>query len=256
MNETCGACRDGEALDFAIAMAYQPIVDITTGAIHAYEALVRGAEGQGAGWVLSQVTETNRYAFDQACRVQAIATAARLGLRDLPETQLHINFLPNAVYRPETCIRATLKAANTHNVDIRQITFEMTENEQLTDHAHLRNIVEEYKRMGFGTAIDDFGSGFSGLNLLVEFQPDEIKLDMHLIRGIDADPVRQSIVRAALGIAADLNLKVVAEGVETLAELETVQAMGVRLVQGYLLCRPAFEELPSRDQITMPVRTA
>lgn len=252
MPDACSACRDGQSLDFAIAMAFQPIVDITTGTIHAYEALVRGENGEGAGTVLARVTDDNRYAFDQACRVKAIETAARLGLGAMPDVQLHINFLPNAVYKPETCIRATLKAANAHAFAIEQITFEMTEAEQLSDHAHLRNIVEEYQRMGFGTAIDDFGSGYSGLNLLVEFQPDEIKLDMHLIRDIDTNRVRQSIVRGALAIARDLNLSVVAEGVETVAELSTLRDMGVTLIQGYLLARPAFQALPARDEIRLP----
>ena len=84
-------------------MAFQPIVDTDTCKPFAYEALVRGADGSGAASILSRVTETNRYSFDQACRVKAIETAMAVGIMDT-EAKLSINFLPNAVYSPMACI--------------------------------------------------------------------------------------------------------------------------------------------------------
>ena len=92
-------------------MAFQPIVDLHTRQPYAYEALVRGPNGEGALSVLSQINDANRYRFDQACRVKAIELASRLGLHKLPDCKLSINFMPNAVYRAETCIRATLEAS-------------------------------------------------------------------------------------------------------------------------------------------------
>ena len=108
----CQGCRDGAAFPLPFSMAFQPIVDLKSGAVFAYEALVRGREGQGAVHVLSAVDDTNRYAFDQACRVQAITLAAKLGVAE-QGALLSINFLPNAVYEPKACIRATLAARAT-----------------------------------------------------------------------------------------------------------------------------------------------
>ncbi|WP_342157531.1 EAL domain-containing protein, partial [Proteus mirabilis] len=85
---------------------------------------------------------------------------------------------------------------------------------------------------GFLTAIDDFGSGYSGLNLLADFQTNIVKLDMQLIRGIDVDLTRQSIVRNCLMMFKDLNITPLAEGVETLAELGCLIALGVPFIQG------------------------
>lgn len=240
----CRECREGAGLPFEFSMAFQPIVDIGRRTVHAYEALVRGAEGQGAGWVLDQVNSGNRYRFDQACRVKAIELAARLGLVDREDCKLHINFLPNAVYRPETCIRATLEAASNTALPTSRLVFEVTEGERVQDEAHLQGIFTEYRRHGFATAIDDFGAGYSGLNLLANFQPDIIKLDMALTRAIDRDRVRRSIVSGVLLVCRELGIRPIAEGVETRDELNALADLGVELVQGYLLGRPAFEQLP------------
>jgi EAL domain-containing protein (putative c-di-GMP-specific phosphodiesterase class I) len=243
----CGG-QCGEGLAFEITMAFQPIVDIATGTVWAHEALVRGAEGQPAGWVLSQVTDINRYAFDQACRVRAIELAQRLGI----ETKLSINFLPNAVYHPAACIRATLDAANRTGLPLDRLIFEVTEAEQTLDRAHLRSIMEEYKRQGFTTAIDDFGAGFSGLNLLADFQPDLIKLDMDLIRNIDGNRTRQAIAAGVLATCRELGIAVVAEGVETAAEAKVLAGLGVSLMQGYLFAKPAFEALTPAHRVVWP----
>ena len=162
-------------------MSFQPIVDLSTGAVFAFEALVRGTEGQGAQTVLSTLTEANRYAFDQACRVKAIQLGARLGA---PATGalLSINFLPNAVYEPKACIQLTLATAKATGFPTDKLLFEFTEDERL-DHDHVGRILTTYKAMGFKTAIDDFGAGFAGLTLLAKWQPDIIKLDMELVRG-------------------------------------------------------------------------
>ncbi|MFT6463607.1 MAG: EAL domain-containing protein (putative c-di-GMP-specific phosphodiesterase class I) [Halopseudomonas sp.] len=221
-------------------MAFQPIVDTRDNSIFAYEALIRGLTGEGAMQMLSKVNEDNRYIFDQSCRVKAVELASRLQIPCF----VSINFLPNAVYQAATCIRATLEAARRYNFPTSRLIFEITENEELVDKAHLKSIITEYKRQGFKTAIDDFGAGYSGLNLLAEFQPDIIKLDMAMVRDIDTDPVRQAIVQGILGVCKALNIEVIAEGIESLAELRLLQKLGVHLFQGYLFAKPAFEQLP------------
>ncbi|HYE87341.1 MAG TPA: EAL domain-containing protein [Vicinamibacterales bacterium] len=242
MTSKCLGCRDGAALEFSIRAAFQPIVDLGTQAPYAYEALVRGPAGEGAATVLAQVTATNRYAFDQACRVAAIREAVAAGLLDT-ESCLSINFLPNAVYSPVACIQLTLQTAREVGLPPERLIFEFTENEKI-DPDHLRGIVHAYRKMGFRTAIDDFGAGHSGLALLADLQTDIIKLDMDLVRGIDESLPRRIILEGILNMTAKLGIRVVAEGVETESELAALQSLGVRYVQGYLLAKPALGALP------------
>lgn len=242
MQQGCQGCRS-EGHHFDIAMAFQPIVDIETGRPFAYEALVRGPDGQGALEVLARVTPENRYAFDQQCRVAAIEGAVAAGILD-SDARLSINFLPNAVYSPVACIQLTLKTAQAAGLPTDRLIFEFTENEEMTDTDHVKNIVETYQKMGFATAIDDFGAGHAGLALLARFQTDFIKLDMDLIRGIDVSLPRRLIVEGVIRMADSLGIKVIAEGIETVAEFDVLRGMGVRYIQGYLLARPGFRSLP------------
>ena len=241
MSTQCNGCRDGAAFDLPFSMAFQPIVDIKTGAVFAHEALVRGPNGEGAGSVLGQVKDDNRYAFDQQCRVKAIELASRL-YEPTEDVKLSINFMPNAVYEPRACIRLTLATAMKTGFPLDRIIFEFTENEQL-DTDHVLHILRTYRDMGFKTAIDDFGAGHSGLGLLSRFQPDIVKIDMDLIRGIDTDPVKRTIVRHTLNMLEDLAITPLCEGVETLGELHALADLGVSLIQGYVLAKPGFESL-------------
>ncbi len=236
----CEACRSGAALGFDFTMAFQPIVDVETRTVFAYEALVRGTDGAGAFSILERVTQDNRYRFDQACRSKAVELASSLGM----ESKLSINFLPNAVYEPAVCIQATLAAAKRYDFPVKQIMFEVAESEQMVDQKHVKRILQDYQGRGFTTAIDDFGAGYAGLSLLVDFQPDVIKIDIALLREIDADGVRQSIVNGLIGICADLDIAIIAEGVETEAEYAWLRGRGLRYFQGYLFARPGLETLP------------
>ncbi|GAB0110465.1 hypothetical protein PA7559_17330 [Pseudoalteromonas distincta] len=157
---------------------------------------------------------------------------------------LSINFLPNAIYKPERCIRTTLEAAKKYNFPIQNIMFEFTEVEKIEDTAHIKRIVDYYQSLGFKTATDDFGAGYSGLNLLADFQTDIIKLDMALIRDISNDKKRQLIVTHCLNMFRDLNITALAEGIETVEEYKWLKNAGVELMQGYLFAKPSFENLP------------
>jgi len=250
VHPACNACRiDGVDLDFI--MAFQPIVDAEASTVWGYEALVRGPNGEPAPTVLSQVTDENRYRFDQACRVKAIDAAGRL-FGD-PKLKLSINFMPNAVYEPAACIRTSLAAADRAGVNRSQLMFEFTEDERISDGAHVTRIVEAYKRFGFMTAIDDFGNGYAGLSLLTAFTPDLIKIDMALVRGIDESRSRQVIVAGIIGIARHLGIAVLAEGVETRSEARTLRSLGIALMQGFLFARPEIDKLPP---VTWPMLAA
>lgn len=245
---SCDHCGNDEKLGFLFSYAYQPVVDIETRQIYAHEALVRGPAAESAQTVLSRVNEGNRFRFDQACRVKAIKNAALLGM----QSRLSINFMPNAIYQPERCIRTTLAAARAHDFPINRIIFETVEGERIEDAKWLAEVLREYQRIGFLTAIDDFGAGFAGLNLLADFQPDIIKLDMALIRNVDKSLSRQAIVRSVERICAELGIVILAEGVETQDECLALQSLGIQLMQGYLFAKPLFEACATADQINWP----
>jgi EAL domain-containing protein (putative c-di-GMP-specific phosphodiesterase class I) len=241
----CAECATGAGLGFDFTMAFQPIVNTTTKEIFAQEALVRGLNEEPAGNILGRINDENRYRFDQACRVKAVQLAAKLNIKSF----LSINFLPNAVYRPELCIRTTLEAAATFGFPVDRIIFEITEGEKIKDHAHLREIIQYYRQQGFLTAIDDFGAGYSGLNLLAEFQTDLVKLDMGLIRNIDQNKGRQAIVKGIVQVCNELEIKVIAEGVETYEELSILQSFGIELFQGYYFAKPKFQGLATLNNL-------
>lgn len=245
----CEHCADrkGRAYAHDITMAFQPIFDLKTGGVFAQEALLRGADGRGAGEMLSLVDDESLYHFDQTCRVTAIRLAAKLGLRE----SLSINFMPNAVYEPQACIRRTLWAADACDFPVENIIFEFTEVERVRDKAHLRNIIESYKAMGFRTAIDDFGAGWSGLSLVADVVPDIVKIDREIVSGIDRCPTRRTVAGAMRAMCEELGIRVIAEGIETAGELSALRDLGITLVQGYLLGRPQFEALKGEADVPL-----
>lgn len=238
----CKGCRSGTTFHKSISMAFQPILSLHDKNVFAYEALVRGSDGSGAAAVFEEVTTDNVYLFDQVCRSTAIGLASRLGIADT-DALLSINFLPNAVYDPRACIRVTLDAAERTGFPIDRIMFEFTETEKV-DPKHLLNILDHYRKLGFLTAIDDFGAGFAGIGLLADFVPDVVKLDMQLIRGCDTDVTRRKILGHTIAMLHDLGTQVICEGIETIDEANILRDLRADLMQGYLFAKPAFEALP------------
>jgi EAL domain-containing protein (putative c-di-GMP-specific phosphodiesterase class I) len=240
----CEQCLEGAGIGFDFTMAFQPIVNTTSKQVFAYEALARGLNNETAGEILKRVDDTNRYRFDQACRVKAVKLATVLAM----STFLSINFMPNAVYLPELCIRTTIEAAKKYGFPIKHIIFEITEGEKVDDISHLKEIIQHYKQLGFKTAIDDFGAGYSGLNLLAEIQTDFIKLDMALTKNINQDKIRQAIVKGIVQTSTELSSTIIAEGIESYEELTTLQSFGIELFQGYYFAKPAFQALETVAQ--------
>ncbi len=243
MHQSCNACRNGVEPPMRFSMAFQPIIDVNANKAFAYEALVRGPNGEGAGTVLGQVTEQNRYSFDQSCRVRAITLASQLGLAER-HAKLSINFMPGAVYSPAACVQLTLATAREQNFPLHRLIFEFTENEQMDSPEHLQRIADEYRRHGFTLALDDFGAGFSNVNLLARLHTGIVKLDMDLTRDLHRRPRAQAIVRFLVRLCRSFGSEVIGEGVETYEEFRAIRRCGVRLMQGYLFAKPAFERLP------------
>ena len=251
MSKVCVGCRDDIALPFEFKMAFQPIVDVANHRVWGYEALVRGVNGESAFSILNQVSDETRYRFDQAARVMAIETAGRLFQQK--DLRLSINFMPNAVYEPSACIQKSLAAAKRVDFPHRNLMFEFTENERMEDPAHVQGIVEAYRKLGFWTALDDFGAGYAGLGLLSRLQPDLIKIDMELLRDIHLSRAKQAIVAGIVGIARALDIHVLGEGVENDDELTVLRAAGISLFQGYHFAKPALMALPDVPLLMSPV---
>ncbi len=247
-NSGCPGCRQAETI-FPFTVAFQPIVDLDTRRIDAYEALVRGPAGEPADYVLGQVNAGNVYAFDQACRVKAIEMAARLGI----DRNLNINFLPNAVYEPKACIRATLDVAARTGFPLDRLTFELVETEIIASPRHLLNIISEYRRQGFKIALDDFGTGYSGVARLAELRPDIVKLDRILVANCDRDPTRLAILASLIALGAEIGTKVVLEGVERAGEVAALRGVGARFIQGFYFAKPLFEGVVADRDIPWPV---
>ena len=217
---------------------FQPIVDLSSGTISAYEALLRGVNGEGVGSVLGRVDPSEIHRFDRQCRLFAIELAGALGI----EVPLHLNCLPGSLADPEAAVelKRTLERCG---IKQRQIVLEILEHENVPDARKFSEGLNAYRGGGMRLAIDDFGSGYAGLNLLADFQPDIIKLDMELVRNIDHKGARQAIVRGIMRTCFDLGIDIIAEGVETEAEYRWLSEEGITLFQGWLFAKGEFEAL-------------
>ncbi|MGR6806521.1 EAL domain-containing protein [Sphaerotilus natans] len=230
------------------SFAFQPIVHASSGQVWSHEALIRGVGGEPAWQVLSGLDESRLHRLDAVGRGKAIDLALQLGLT----SRLNLNFLPRSLVEEEDMLEAMFLAAQRHDLPLERLVLEVTESEAIGDLAGFAQRMRRIRALGLQLAIDDFGAGHCGLNLLAEFQPDLLKLDMALLRGIERSGPRQAIVRAVLGACLDLGIEAVAEGVETLEEYRWLAGEGVELFQGYLFGRPSFEALPAPRLPHMP----
>lgn len=220
---------------------FQPLVRSSDPSqVVAHEALLRGLGETGEilppGRMLGAAKATGLlFQMDRAARMTAIREFVHCDLSSL----IFINFIPTAIYDPVNCLASTVKLIHEIGLPPQRVVFEVVESEEVNDLPHLANIMRFYREAGFGIALDDLGSGYGSLNLLSELRPDYVKLDMGLVRGVDNDPFKAIVADRLLGMARDLGVKTVVEGVETKEELAWSQEHGADLIQGYLLAKPA-----------------
>jgi len=227
---------------------FQPIVGVQAHQIVGYEALSRGRDRHGEiitpYQLFSYARQTDSiFYLDRLARETAIRSAAKVDI----EGRLFINFLPNAIYDPRQCLKTTLAIADASGFDPSRIVFEVSESEQIVDFSHLKTIFRYYRSHGFQVALDDVGSGYAGLNTLIGLVPDVIKLDRDLIHDIDQWRFQRAIAAGLIDAARGEGIEVVAEGVETVAELACVVDLGVTLIQGFVFAKPAADPLRSID---------
>jgi EAL domain-containing protein (putative c-di-GMP-specific phosphodiesterase class I) len=230
----------------------QPIVSLTDGRTYGYESLMRGRVGDrelsGGEIVAAAQAHGAIFTLDLVGRTIALEQ----GMPQLVDDEiLFVNFTPTAIYDPEVCLRTTWAIARRHGLSMQRICFEVVETEQYPDLAFLRRILDEYRGQGAMVALDDLGAGHSSLTYLDALRPDVVKLDRALITGIDGDSPRRRLVGALIDYAHDLDVRVVAEGIETEAELAVIRDLGADLGQGWYLGRPAAEPVRVERRLVM-----
>ena len=130
-----------------------------------------------------------------------------------------------------------------------RVVLELTEHDEIPDYASLRQSLDRLRARGVRIAVDDAGAGYAGLQHILSLEPEILKLDLQLIRGIDQDIARRALARCLVDFAGEIGAAVLAEGISSLAELDVLRAVGVPLGQGYYLGRPAAD-LPASLGLT------
>ena len=224
-----------------ITTLYQPIISLINGEIIGYEALSRGPKDTALYSpvaLIQKAEEISRiWELEMIFRKRAIEKAIHIPSCKL----LFINVDPNIMLDANYEKGMTKSYLEKYKINVRDIVFEITERSAIEDYPSFKKIINHYRSQEYNIAIDDVGSGYSGLKSITELKPNFVKIDMDLIRDIDTDVFKKSIIKGLVSVAKDTGLQLIAEGVETHAELRTVIELGVHNAQGYLLHRPSEE---------------
>jgi len=226
-----------------VKAVFQPIVSLLDGKIFGYEALSRGPQGsllEKPDALFPAAEQFNKvWELEFLCRSKAFARA-----NGLPKDKmLFINVDPKIMKDPRFQKGVTLDMLAHYKIDVSNIIFEITEKNSIEDYKSFRKVLDNYTSQGYKIAIDDMGSGYSGLKLIAETRPQFIKIDMDLVRDIDKDALKQALMTAFYEFSVVTNMKIIAEGIETIDELNTLINIGIPYGQGYLLQRPAAQFL-------------
>lgn len=228
-----------------VSTYFQPIILVNEQSIYAYEALSRGPSGSilfNPINLFEQAKQQQKlFALESICRTKAIEQFTQ---QQLPG-KLFLNVSPETLLQPDHHRGFTLELVNTFGISPEQVVIEITEHSPTHDYDLMRRAVKHYQGEGFSIALDDLGTGYSSLRLWSEVHPDFVKIDRHFITGIEKDKVKRDFVRSIVAIARSAKSQVIAEGIETLQEFETLCEIGVDYLQGYYFARPS--PAPSRS---------
>jgi EAL domain-containing protein (putative c-di-GMP-specific phosphodiesterase class I) len=238
----------------AVYIEYHPIVAAGSRRVIGYEALARGEHHalRSPEVLFGLAAEADRtWELARLCRERAVQGMSRLPA----EAMLFLNVDPHDLADPQ------FDALDAMGVEPARVVLEITERTAITDYPRLRERLRQLRGRGYRLAVDDAGSGYAGLGSIANLEPEFIKLDIALIRGIEGSPVKQHLVETLVRFANEQGTTVVAEGVERAEEYETVRSLGVHLVQGFFLHRPerADAEVPAvvvADQPTSPATSS
>lgn len=225
--------RFNQALD-GLWMAFQPIVDLKKNVVFGYEALMRSREPsmRSPSDVLAAAERLERI-YDLGARVRQLACEPFIAQRD-KSTTLFLNLHTSELLDP------SLYGNDSPLMSIAdRIVLEITERSAIDNVKDVKARASVLRFHGFRLAIDDLGAGYAGLTSFVTLEPEVVKIDMSLVRQIDRSPIRQKLVRSVVDLCDQLNMRVVAEGIETYAELHAVRMLGCDFAQGFLIGKPS-----------------
>jgi EAL domain-containing protein (putative c-di-GMP-specific phosphodiesterase class I) len=221
-----------------ITSVYEPIVDVATKTVYAYEALARGPAGTDlhSPMALFEGAAEEGLLFELDCLCRRSGLEGAVGL---PEgTKLFLNVRPTSIHDPNFQPDALIRTLAESGLQPSDVVFEVSEQESIQNFQVFREVRDEYGKLGFQIALDDTGSGYASLQAVIELAPDYIKMDRSLVADIDKDPARQTLLRALHSVAREFGAKIVAEGLSTLEELETLGQLGIPFGQGWLFGKP------------------
>lgn len=233
-----------------IQTVFQPIISLTDGSLYGYEALSRGPVNttlQNPEYLFSYAMEQDRlWDLEYLCRTKALESASSLQAKG----KLFLNVNPNIMNDEKFKQGFTKEYLSKYAIDAEKIVFEITEKEAINNLPDFKRTVDHYKKQSYQVAIDDVGSGYSGLNIITDIHPHFMKLDMKLIRDIDTDHTKHSLVKSLCEFADLSKISIIAEGIETREELLTVINLGVHFGQGYFIQKPEPSLSPIRRELS------
>ncbi len=239
-----------------IRTVFQPIVSLRDGSAYGYEALSRGpidTQMESPINLFDYAEKCNKlWELESLCRTKALEAVYTMKT----EIKLFLNVNPNIMHDVKFRQGFTKEYLNKYAIDPERLIFEITEREAIKNIADFIQIVQNYKDQNYKIAIDDAGAGYSGLNLISDIKPHFIKLDMNLVRDVDKDVTKQSLIRSMSEFASLSNTLLIAEGIETENELFKLIEIGVQYGQGYLIQRPNAVILPIDETIIHTINEA
>ncbi|EKC6208184.1 diguanylate phosphodiesterase [Cronobacter sakazakii] len=228
--------------DIACQFALQPIVEPTTCKIKAYEALIRSPEGGSPAALFASLSSKALYELDLHSKEIAFALANAVSIGS---QMISVNLLPGTLVQMPGAVEILLAQIARQGLLPQQVIVEVTESEVISRFDEFECVIRQLRAAGINLAIDDFGAGFAGLSLLTRFQPGRIKIDRCIVADIHLHGPKQAIVHGIVRCCAELEITVVAEGVEKVEEWCWLEAAGIRYFQGYLFARPLLNRAPS-----------
>jgi EAL domain-containing protein (putative c-di-GMP-specific phosphodiesterase class I) len=221
-----------------VVTAYQPILRMQEGTVMGFEALSRGPRGSGleaADTLFSAAAEHNLLIeLDRLCRRRALLSSGRI-----PSTaRIFVNTLPATIRDPHFRGKPLIDFLDRAQVAPTRIVIEITEKLVIENYGMFRETMAYFTDLGMAFAVDDVGSGYSGLESIARLKPTFLKVDVSLVRDVHVSKVNQAMVRAIITLGRQIGASVIAEGIHTEDEAQALREMGVEYGQGYYLARP------------------
>lgn len=228
--------------DTDFSFAFQPIIDPMSQRVIALEALIRGKDGETPATYFDKFKPEDVYTADLQSKKTAFAMASALGLN---HKMLSVNLLPMTLVNRPDAVSFLINEIAAHGLVPEQIIVEFTESEVISRFDTFAQAVKSLKAAGICVAIDHFGAGFAGLQLLSRFQPDRIKISRELITDVHKSGPRQAIIQAIIKCCASLEIMISAVGVEKPEEWMWLESAGIEIFQGNLFARACLNGTPS-----------